>query len=98
MTGTSPSEPVSTPTGIRVREDLIDENYSSEEYERMLSMYEGTMASIAEGEIVKSRVLRIRERGDPRRRIQVGGVGPARRVQGSAPGGRRGRGLPRAPR
>ena len=61
MTGTSPSEPVSTSTGIRVREDLIDENYSSEEYERMLSMYEGTMASIAEGEIVKSRVLRVTE-------------------------------------
>src|ERR1051326_3805892 len=64
MTGTpptSPTEPVSTPAGIRVREDLIDENYSSEEYERMLSMYEGTMASIAEGEIVKSKVLRVTE-------------------------------------
>src|ERR1051326_6440193 len=61
MTGTSPSEQLSTPTGIRVREDLIDESYSSEEYERMLSMYEGTMASIAEGEIVKSKVLRVTE-------------------------------------
>jgi small subunit ribosomal protein S1 len=64
MTGTpptSPTESVSTPAGIRVREDLIDENYSSEEYERMLSMYEGTMASIAEGEIVKSKVLRVTE-------------------------------------
>ncbi len=50
---------LSTPTGLRVREDLIDENYTSEEYEQMLSMYEGTMASIAEGEIVKSKVLRI---------------------------------------
>src|SRR5437867_6004832 len=61
MTGTSTPEPISSPTGIRVREDLIDENYSSEEYERMRSMYEGTMASIAEGEIVKSRVLRVTE-------------------------------------
>src|SRR5881628_1950592 len=61
MTGPSPSQPVSIPTGIRVREDLIDENYSSEEYEKMLSMYEGTMAQIVEGEIVKSRVLRVTE-------------------------------------
>ncbi|HEV8358529.1 MAG TPA: 30S ribosomal protein S1 [Gemmatimonadales bacterium] len=61
MAGTSTPEPLSTPAGIRIREDLLDENYSSEEYERMLSMYEGTMASIAEGEIVKSRVLRVTE-------------------------------------
>ncbi|MDZ4674419.1 MAG: 30S ribosomal protein S1 [Gemmatimonadota bacterium] len=46
---------------LRVREDLYDEEYSDEEYEAMLEMYEGTMASIAEGEIVKSRVLRITE-------------------------------------
>jgi small subunit ribosomal protein S1 len=60
---TAPTDPLttalSTPTGLRVREDLIDESYTSEEYEQMLSMYEGTMASIAEGEIVKSKVLRI---------------------------------------
>ena len=54
-----PTEALSTPTGLRVREDLIDESYTSEEYEQMLSMYEGTMASIAEGEIVKSKVLRV---------------------------------------
>ena len=60
MVNTSaPTEALSTPTGLRVREDLIDESYTSEEYEQMLSMYEGTMASIAEGEIVKSKVLRI---------------------------------------
>ncbi len=47
------------PTGLLVREDLYDEDYTEEEYEAMLSMYEGTMASIAEGEIVTSRVLRI---------------------------------------
>jgi len=59
MTNASPPESFSTPTGLRVREDLIDESYSSEDYEKMLSMYEGTMASIAEGEIVKSKVLRV---------------------------------------
>ncbi len=45
-------------TGLMVRADLYDEEYSEDEYEQMLSMYEGTMASIAEGEIVKSKVLR----------------------------------------
>jgi len=50
---------IETATGLRVREDLYDEDYSEEEYEAMLSMYEGTMASIAEGEIVKSTVLRV---------------------------------------
>ncbi|MHB1326756.1 MAG: 30S ribosomal protein S1 [Gemmatimonadales bacterium] len=49
----------STATGLRVRSDLYDENYSDADYESMLSMYEGTMAQIVEGEIVKSRVLRI---------------------------------------
>ncbi|MGQ0702471.1 MAG: 30S ribosomal protein S1 [Gemmatimonadales bacterium] len=58
---TTPPEEISTPTGLRVREDLIDESYSSEDYQKMLSMYEGTMASIAEGEIVKSKVIRITE-------------------------------------
>ena len=48
-------------TGLMVRADLYDEEYSEDEYEQMLSMYEGTMASIAEGEIVKSKVLRITE-------------------------------------
>ena len=50
-----------SPMILRVREDLYDEEYSDEEYEAMLEMYEGTMASIAEGEIVKSKVLRITE-------------------------------------
>ncbi|HEV8597897.1 MAG TPA: 30S ribosomal protein S1 [Gemmatimonadales bacterium] len=58
---TTATEHYSTPTGLRVREDLIDESYSSEDYEKMLTMYEGTMASIAEGEIVKSKVLRVTE-------------------------------------
>jgi small subunit ribosomal protein S1 len=38
-----------------------DEEYSSVEYERMMEMYNGTLASIEEGEIVKSRVLEIRD-------------------------------------
>jgi small subunit ribosomal protein S1 len=48
-----------SPTGLRVRQDLYDEDYSDEDYEKMLSMYEGTMAQIVEGEIVKSKVLRV---------------------------------------
>ena len=35
-----------TPTGLRVRQDLYDEEYSDSDYETMLSLYEGTMASI----------------------------------------------------
>src|SRR5690242_4976407 len=50
---------ITTPTGLRVRPDLYDEDYSDEEYEQMLSMYEGTMSQIVEGEIVKSKVLRV---------------------------------------
>jgi len=46
-------------TGLRVRPDLYDEPYSDEEYQEMLAMYEGTMASIAEGEIVTSKILRV---------------------------------------
>jgi small subunit ribosomal protein S1 len=48
-----------TQTGLRVRQDLYDEDYSDEDYEQMLSMYEGTMSQIVEGEIVKSKVLRV---------------------------------------
>ncbi|MCU0623898.1 MAG: 30S ribosomal protein S1, partial [Gemmatimonadaceae bacterium] len=35
--------------------------YTSEDYERMIAMYQGTMASIEEGEIVKATVMEIRE-------------------------------------
>jgi small subunit ribosomal protein S1 len=56
---TDPTHPFSSPTGLRVRQDLYDEDYSDEEYEQMLSMYEGTMSQIVEGEIVKSKVLRV---------------------------------------
>ena len=54
-------QPLVTSTGLRVRPDLYDEEYSDQDYEQMLSMYEGTMSQIAEGEIVKSKVLRITE-------------------------------------
>src|SRR6478609_7962187 len=47
-----------SPTGLRVRQDLYDEDYSDQDYEQMLTMYEGTMSQIVEGEIVKSKVLR----------------------------------------
>src|SRR5215213_5709598 len=45
-----------------LRPELVDdEGYSSDELEAMMEMYNGTMASIDEGEIVKSRVLEIRD-------------------------------------
>src|SRR5919107_4618315 len=53
------TEQFTTQTGLRVRQDLYDEDYSDSDYEQMLSMYEGTMSQIVEGEIVKSKVLRI---------------------------------------
>ncbi|HTS87131.1 MAG TPA: 30S ribosomal protein S1 [Gemmatimonadales bacterium] len=55
----TPTALQATATGLRVRPDLYDEDYSTDEYEQMLSMYEGTMSQIVEGEIVKSKVLRI---------------------------------------
>ena len=48
------TEQFASPSGLRVRQDLYDEEYSDEDYEQMLSMYEGTMSQIVEGEIVKS--------------------------------------------
>ena len=45
-----------------LRPELYDEDdYSPGELEAMMAMYNGTMASIEEGEIVKSRVLDIRD-------------------------------------
>ena len=44
------------------RPELYEEDeYSSEEFEAMMDMYNGTLASIEEGEIVKSKVLEIRD-------------------------------------
>src|SRR6201988_1028946 len=43
---------------LRVRAGL-DEEYSSDEIEKMTLLYEGTLSNISEGEIVKSKVLRV---------------------------------------
>ncbi len=37
----------------------LDEQYSADEIEKMSEMYEGTLSNIQEGEIVKSKVLRV---------------------------------------
>ena len=55
----TPTLHLETPTGLRVRADLYDEDYSDSEYQDMLALYEGTMSQIVEGEIVKSKILRI---------------------------------------
>jgi small subunit ribosomal protein S1 len=57
----SESDQFISPSGLRVRQDLYDETYSDQDYEKMLTMYEGTLAAIVEGEIVKSKVLRVTE-------------------------------------
>jgi small subunit ribosomal protein S1 len=49
------------PLANRRPELYDDDEYTAEEQEAMMEMYNGTMASIDEGEIVKSRVLEIRE-------------------------------------
>lgn len=44
------------------RRDFLDEDeYSSEEYDEMLRMYEETLSNIEEGQIVKAKVLRLTE-------------------------------------
>src|SRR5205814_8498560 len=44
------------------RPELYEEDeFSSEDYERMMELYQGSMASIDEGEIVKATVQSIRE-------------------------------------
>src|SRR5256884_3432999 len=55
------SEAPSPPTPhslLRVRSDLHEE-YSPDEIAKMTEMYEGTLSNIEEGEIVKSKVLRV---------------------------------------
>jgi small subunit ribosomal protein S1 len=53
--------PASSGSLLKVRPDLYDEGYSDEQYDEMLRLYEGTLQSIAEGEIVRSKVLRVTE-------------------------------------
>src|SRR2546425_821953 len=52
--------PAPTPahSQLRVRSDLHEE-YSSDEIAKMTELYEGTLSNIEEGEIVKSKVLRV---------------------------------------
>src|SRR5687767_9050811 len=48
---------------LGIRPDLFDEDeYTSEEYEGLLAMYEPTLSNIEEGEIVKARVLRVTDK------------------------------------
>src|SRR5687767_8690516 len=44
-----------------LRPELYEDDYTEEERDAMLEMYTGTMASIEEGEIVRSKVLEIRD-------------------------------------
>ena len=47
---------------IVMRPDLLEEGeYTPDEYEEMLAMYEDTLSEIAEGEIVKATILRTTE-------------------------------------
>jgi small subunit ribosomal protein S1 len=57
--GAGPSVVSESTSSLRVRPDLYEEEYSDEEYQQMLELYEGTLQSIAEGEIVRSKVLRV---------------------------------------
>jgi small subunit ribosomal protein S1 len=48
---------------LNIRADLYDEEeYSDEEYEAMLEMYDSTLSNIDEGEIVKAHVLRVTDK------------------------------------
>ena len=50
--------PSTSHSHLRVRSDLQEE-YSPDEIAKMTELYEGTLSNIEEGEIVKSRVLRV---------------------------------------
>src|SRR5437867_10907492 len=50
--------PPTSHSHLRVRSDLHEE-YSSDEIAKMTELYEGTLSNIEEGEIVKSKVLRV---------------------------------------
>src|SRR5213595_2867200 len=53
-----PDKPAPPHSHLRVRSDLHEE-YSSDEIAKMTELYEGTLSNIEEGEIVKSKVLRV---------------------------------------
>src|SRR5579884_2181997 len=54
----SDTPPAPARSHLRVRPDLQEE-YSPEEIAKMTELYEGTLSNIEEGEIVKSKVLRV---------------------------------------
>ena len=57
-----PGEPqpgVRKPALPHTTEFLDEDEYTPEEYEAMLLMYEETLSNVEEGEIVKARVLRV---------------------------------------
>src|SRR5437868_3210447 len=53
-----PAPPAAPQSQLRVRSDLHEE-YSADEIARMTELYEGMLSNIQEGEIVKSKVLRV---------------------------------------
>src|SRR5919199_553736 len=73
----TPSTPTGTPMTQREKRDLQraqlrplanrrpelydEDEYSTDEYERMMDLYQGSMASIDEGEIVKAKVQAVRD-------------------------------------
>src|SRR5437016_13088607 len=57
-----PDTPAAPHSHLRVRSDLHEE-YSSDEIAKMTELYEGTLSNIEEGEIVKSKVLRVTDAG-----------------------------------
>jgi len=54
----SPAAAPKSPPPLRVRPELLEE-YSADEIAKMTELYEGTLSNIQEGEIVKSKVLRV---------------------------------------
>lgn len=55
-----PQDEIEGTTGVAGNEHRYDgQDYSPEEYERMLSLYEDTLQDVKEGEIVKARVVRV---------------------------------------
>jgi len=54
----TPAPPLPPHSQLRVRSDLHEE-YSADEIAKMTELYEGTLSNIEEGEIVKSKVLRV---------------------------------------
>ena len=57
--GAGPSVVSHESSTLKIRPDLYDEDYTDEEYATMMELYEGTLQSIVEGEIVRSKVLRV---------------------------------------